>query len=765
MDSLTATDLRTAGEFRLLARLGSGGMGQVFLASSLAGRIVAVKVIHRELCQDTEFVRRFRNEVEAAQKVSGWYTAPVVAAGVDDNPPWLATAFVPGPSLDDIVTRHGPLPLPAVWRLAAGLAEALRAIHAAGLIHRDLKPANVLLAPDGPRVIDFGISRTVTDTRLTATGAIIGTLSYMSPEQVQALETGPVSDTFSLGSVLAFAASGAAPFSGSPGAPSASVMYRIVHGEPDLGAVPAEIRGLVEACLAKDPRQRPDLGRVAAHSTATAERLGLSPAAFWPQQVARVITAQQAALTAQIEALQVTPGTQVEGSWGGNGGATWGGGVAAGGLTRPGGPTGLGGVGGPPGPSGVGGPGTGIAGSGLEVLGQVGTNRGTSRRGLLIGAGVGSIAVIGGAVGWAFSSRGLAAGASSADSGNIASPTGQGLPTGQSLQQYYGAGTRRTAAWKVPTGNAIEANPGAGGGMVYVASTDNNVYAVNIATRRQAWTFQAGAVTAAPEAVGDVVCLSTTAGHFYALRVADGKAAWDVDTSVAAAYKRTWAVDGGNVILGTDTESPQAYDAATGKKGVRYSMQEPYATALSAADGTLYAIDALGMCYAFHTATDTEIWHTQLLSSDDQPGTGLTIDSGGVYVGTLSGALYKIDATTGKVLWTYHPGSGMESNVIVANGVVYLRDNNGTVHAISAATKKQLWAKTATATGIYGPAVSGGRVYYTTALALQALDAKSGDPVWAFTAPNNAELLATPVVANGLVFIGSYDDGLYAVQA
>ena len=316
MESLAATDLRGVGEFRLLARLGSGGMGQVFLASSLAGRIVAVKVIHRELCQDTEFVRRFRNEVEAAQKVSGWYTAPVVAAGVDDNPPWLATAFVPGPSLEDIVSRYGPLPLPAVWRLAAGLAEALRAIHGAGLVHRDLKPANVLLAPDGPRVIDFGISRAVTDTRLTATGAIIGTLSYMSPEQVQALETGPASDTFSLGSVLAFAASGSAPFSGAPGAPSASVMYRIVYAEPDLRAVPPDVRGLIEACLAKDPRQRPDLGRVAAHGTATAERLGLSPATFWPHEVATVIQAQQAALTAQIQALQVAPGTRAEGPLG-----------------------------------------------------------------------------------------------------------------------------------------------------------------------------------------------------------------------------------------------------------------------------------------------------------------------------------------------------------------------------------------------------------------------------------------------------------------
>jgi outer membrane protein assembly factor BamB len=661
-----------------------------------------------------------------------------------------------------------------VWRLAAGLAEALRAIHGAGLVHRDLKPANVLLALDGPRVIDFGISRAVTDTRLTATGAIIGTLSYMSPEQVQALETGPASDVFSLGSVLAYAASGTEPFRVAPGAPSASVMYRIVHGEPDLAAVPADVRGLIEACLAKDPRQRPDLRQVAAHSTATAERLGLSPATFWPGDVAKVIQAQQAALSAQIEALQVAPGTQVEGPWAGNrttaaparpSASTWPRAAASSPVTDPAPARGVGPATGG-GPGGFSGPGTGIGANGLEVAVPPGMTRGTSRRGLLIGAGVGSIAVIGGAVGWALSSR-SAGGAPSVGTGNTSLPTGLGLPTGESssLQQYYGTGTRRTAVWKCPTGNAIQANVGVGGGMVYVASTDNNVYAVKAANGQKAWTFETGSVTAPPEVVGDVVCLATSAGHFYALRVADGKRAWDTDTSVAATYKRTWAVDGGNVILGTETTSPRAYDAATGAKGVTYSTQEPYVLALSAAGGVLYAIDAFGMLYAFHTANGTEIWHKQLLSSDDLPGTGLTIDSGGIFVGTLSGTLYKVDATNGKVLWTYHPGSGIESNIVVADGVVYFRDNNGTLHAISAATNKQLWAKTAVATGIYGQAVAGGRVYYTISLALQALDAKSGDPVWAFTAPNNAALLGTPAVANGLVFIGSYDDGLYAIKA
>ena len=759
MDSLTATDLRTVGEFRLLARLGSGGMGQVFLASSLAGRIVAVKVIHAELCRDTEFVRRFRHEVEAAQKVSGWYTAPVVAAGVDDNPPWLATAFVSGPSLDDIVTRHGPLPVPAVWRLAAGLAEALRAIHGTGLVHRDLKPANVLLALDGPRVIDFGISRAVADTRLTATGVIIGTLSYMSPEQVQAQPTGSESDTFSLGSVLAFAAAGAAPFNVGPGAPQASVMYRIVHGEPDLGAVPAEVRGLIEACLAKDPRQRPDLGRVAAYSTAAAERLGLSPAAFWPNEVAGVIQAQQAALAAQIEALRVAPSTQVDGAWPGSsrGPAPHGQAVPPSGrhstMT--------------PRPAPATAPGIGNGGTtfgGQAVPWQQGIARGTSRRGLLIGAGIGGIAVIGGGVGWALNSRSTTV--NSPPAGTL--PTGAALSTQQSMQKYYGAGARQKAAWKITTGNAIEANPGAGNGVVYVGSTDNNLYAVNIANGRQAWTHQAGTVTAAPEVVGDIVCLSTNEGHFSALHAANGALAWELDTNMPATYRRTWAVNGGSVILAREMAALQAYDAATGAKGVSFSTQEPYVMALSARDGVLYALDATGILYAFTVATGAEVWRKQLLSSDDHPGTGLTVDGDSIYLGTTSGTLYSVAAATGRVLWTYRSGSGMESDPVAANGIVYVKDNSGNVVAISASGKK-VWARGSVNTGFAGLTVASGRIYYSTALAIQALDAKSEAPVWAFTpsgaGSGGAEFLSTPVVANGFVLVGCSDNSLYAIQA
>jgi outer membrane protein assembly factor BamB len=768
MDSLTATDLRAVGEFRLLARLGSGGMGQVFLGSSLAGRMVAVKVIHADLSRDPEFVRRFRHEVEAAQKVSGWYTAPVVAAGVDDDPPWLATAFVPGPSLDDIVTRHGPLPSPAVWRLAAGLAEALRAIHGTGLVHRDLKPANVLLAIDGPRVIDFGISRAVTaETRLTATGAVIGTLSFMSPEQVQAQETGPGSDTFSLGSVLAFAASGAGPFSVARGAPSAAVMYRIVHTDPDLAAVPAELRDLIQACLAKDPRERPDLGWVAAFASAAAERLGLSPAAFWPPEVAGVIQAQQAALTAHIESLQTAPGTRAEGGWGASAGpggrhyarhqaptdspvptefpwsaAGSGPAVATGSATEPGAGNG------------------GSTRGGHATPRRAGARPEVSRRGLLIGAGVGGVAVIGGAVGWALNSR-SAANPSSA----LTLPTG----AGQEMQKYYGDGARRSAVWKFATGNAIQANPGVGGGVVYVGSTDNSLYAVTAADGRRAWSFQSGAVTAAPAVVGSVVCLSTSKGHFYALRVTDGARAWDVDTGMTALWKPSWAVDGANVILAQEGVPAQAYQAATGAKGVSFRTQEPYVTALTAANGTLYALDGSGILYAFHTATGAEIWHSRLLASDDPPGTGLTVDGDAIYLGTVSGTLYAISAATGQVRWPYHPGSGIESSLAVADGTVYLKDGNGMVHAVDTASGKKIWSRESIPSGLWGVSAAGGRVYYSTELAVQALDAKTGAPLWAFTpsgtASGTATFLSTPAVAGGKVFVGCGDDSLYAFQA
>jgi serine/threonine protein kinase len=279
MQPLAPTDPREAGEFRLSARLGLGGMGRVFLGYSPAGRAVAVKVCHSDLAADPAFIRRFAREATAAQAVNGLYTAQVVAAGPYDLPPWMATAFVPGPSLADYVDSFGPLPEQAVWRLAAGLAEALLAVHAAGLVHRDLKPSNVLLAVDGPRVIDFGIASALEDTALTNTGSVLGSPPYMAPEQATGMPAGPASDVFALGSTLAFAAAGVPPF-GHGDAPA--VLFRVVHMPPALGSLPEGLRNVVAACLAKDPAARPTLPQLLHACRDAAAEGGNSAASFWP---------------------------------------------------------------------------------------------------------------------------------------------------------------------------------------------------------------------------------------------------------------------------------------------------------------------------------------------------------------------------------------------------------------------------------------------------------------------------------------------------
>jgi hypothetical protein len=279
-------DPELIGPYRLRGRLGTGGMGRVYLGLSPGGRAAAIKVIRSELAQDPEFRARFRREVAVARQVSGLYTAPVLDADADGPEPWLATAYVPGPSLADAVSQHGPLPAPSVLMLAAGLAEALSAIHSAGVVHRDLKPANVLLADDGPRVIDFGISRAAEGSSLTHTGLVVGSPGFMSPEQAEGREVGPPSDIFSLGAVLAFAATGRGPF-GSGSTPA--LVYRVVHDVPQLDLVPAEIRPLIERCLAKDPAGRPTAAGLLAGAA-----LGVPGQDWLPEPVTRTFRRDEA---------------------------------------------------------------------------------------------------------------------------------------------------------------------------------------------------------------------------------------------------------------------------------------------------------------------------------------------------------------------------------------------------------------------------------------------------------------------------------------
>ncbi|WP_129838890.1 protein kinase [Streptomyces sp. RFCAC02] len=265
MQPLRDHDPDRIADYRLIGRLGEGGMGVVYLARSSRGRTVAVKTIRAELAASPEFRRRSARETAAARRVGGDRAAPVLAADPDAPLPWVATAYVAGPTLHEVVAaRYGPLPEYSVRALAAGLCRALDDIHAAGLVHRDLKPSNVLITIDGPTVIDFGIARALDDSLtggLTTTGAVIGSPGFMSPEQVRGETLTVASDVFALGAVLAFAACGRLPFGAPDGAPHA-LMYRVVHESPDLAGVPEPLRGLVGHCLAKDPADRPALAEL-----------------------------------------------------------------------------------------------------------------------------------------------------------------------------------------------------------------------------------------------------------------------------------------------------------------------------------------------------------------------------------------------------------------------------------------------------------------------------------------------------------------------
>ncbi|MEU6112634.1 serine/threonine-protein kinase [Streptomyces albidoflavus] len=267
MEQLGPGDPQHIGAYRLQARLGAGGMGQVYLARSERGRTVAVKLVRRELAEQAEFRDRFRKEVAAARRVGGAWTAPVLDADTEAEVPWLATGYVAGPSLQSVVaSHHGPLPERSVRILGAGLTHALKDIHAAGLIHRDLKPSNVLLTIDGPRVIDFGIARaleTTAEAALTRTGAVVGSPGFMAPEQVRGDRVTPAADVFCLGSVLAYAATGALPF-GTATSGVHALMYRIAQEPPNLADVPENLQDLIGACLAKNPEDRPTLDRLLA---------------------------------------------------------------------------------------------------------------------------------------------------------------------------------------------------------------------------------------------------------------------------------------------------------------------------------------------------------------------------------------------------------------------------------------------------------------------------------------------------------------------
>ncbi|MCM1939990.1 protein kinase [Streptomyces sp. G3] len=472
MRKLGGGDPQHIGAYRLLGRLGAGGMGHVYLARSDRGRTVAVKLVREELAALEEFRERFRQEVESARRVGGHWTAPVLDADTEAAVPWVATGYVAGPSLQQVVGHdHGALPERSVRTLGAGLAHALQDIHAAGIVHRDLKPSNVLVTIDGPRVIDFGIARaleTVTDGGVTRTGALVGSPGFMAPEQVRGDRVTPACDVFCLGSVLAYAATGNLPF-GSANSGVHALMFRIAQEEPDLAGVPEGIADLVRDCLRKDPAARPGLAevleRTGAQDTVTGGRsrdpwLPSALVAQLGRHAVRLLDTENPE-SPEAPGPPDAPGSAAPGPGGVRGHAGPGGAAPAGvgpdGAGSGGGvPGGAGAVGAVPGGVGAGGGAPGGAGPGGAGLGGAGAG------GVVPGAAGAAGPVSGGAWPGGSGPDGASGGPASGVPGGAPDGPASGVPGGAGPGGAAAGGVVPGGAW--PGGSGRDGVPGGASG-------------------------------------------------------------------------------------------------------------------------------------------------------------------------------------------------------------------------------------------------------------------------------------------------------------
>ena len=760
-EALQGDDPRQVGPFRVVARLGAGGMGRVYLGRSKAGRAVAVKVVRPELAGDGEFRRRFAREVAVARTVNGFFTAGVVAADPDGSPPWLATAYVPGVSLDRAVAEHGPWPEASVLALGAGLAEALEAIHAAGVVHRDLKPSNVLLASDGPRVIDFGISVALEASRLTRTDVAVGTPGFMSPEQLTGEAVGPASDVFSLGAVLAFTATGAGPF-GTGSLPA--MVYRVVHQEPDLSMLPPRLRPVVARCLAKRPGQRPSaselLDELAGSVTAKSTIVEFFADSAWmPGEVARLVHAKVAAPptpsgTAGGSSLphpgpdtprqdtprqdtagedmprEVTAGEDTAGDPG---------------MQEPGEQAGSRR---PIVPSTPASSADGAPEHGTVLLTEVyGSDDPAVRSG---GRDAARTAVADGRTGSRPTRmprrrvlRGLAA---------IGVTAAVGWPLYEVLSRIPGLPKRQ---WAFATGGWVRSSPAMVGGVVYVGSDDGKVYAITAASGLQRWSFRTGAeVVSSPAVAKGVVYVGSDDGKVYAIDAATGRKRWSFATD--GWVRSSPAVTKGTVYVSSGDFNVYALDAATGRKRWSFRTGAEVGSSPAVADGVVYVGGGDTKVYALDAATGRKRWSFR---------TGAEVDSspavadGVVYIGGRDTKVYALDAATGRERWSLATFSWVRSSPTVVGGVVYVGINNGTVYAIEAATGRKRWSFSKGATVQSSPVVVDGVVYIGFDDTVYALDAATGRERRSFAI--RGSIVSTPAVADGMVYFGG-SESVYA---
>ncbi|MFJ2899820.1 serine/threonine-protein kinase [Streptomyces sp. NPDC087218] len=751
-----------AGQYCLEARLGAGGMGVVHLARSASGLQLAVKVVHQQYAADPEFRARFRQEVGAARRVSGAFTAPVVDADPDAVLPWMATLYVPGPTLADQVKRNGPMAPAELRRLTAGLAEALRDIHRAGVIHRDLKPSNVLLSDSGPKVIDFGISRPYDSDLRTETGKLIGSPPYMAPEQFQRpREVGPAADVFALGGVLVHAATGRGPFdSDSP----YIVAYQVVHDEADLAGVPEDLAPLIGQCLAKDPAGRPTPDEI----MRALRPPSYEAAAFIPSQRRPAAAFEP---TAAVSAL--VPGSDAE--TGPDTDTHVGAGAPGGGRTDGGGRTG-------------------------GAVGR-GTGKGTGRRWL---AATAALLVVGAGGVWAAGAVG-----GSGDSGGTGEPGGAGGAKGVADSFAPWRTSLRTAGSSTPACSPADGTDGeqapdgsggtADGGPValYCAAGGVGVARLDPSDGRVLWSRTAAAADADSGAAdrdgddasavgvvsvsGGLVHTAVPGGRLRAYDPARGEQVWDTDLS---AYVGTPFAAGGSLLLVAEDGTTEALDAATGVPLWRHPLaghQRPDYALYDGSTGLAYAFEhsAYGsttLITAVDAKTGRAAWQRRLAGMLTPVGSA----AGSLVLTSMNGdaqtvGLVRYDPGRRHVERMALPFRMNEPEVVVGGDTAYLLAHGGTLVAVdtrSGGGKPVRWQLETAAGRTSAPVLAAGnRLYFSAADGrLLAVDTERGT-LLGQTAPRlrggrltYSSALPAPVAAERTVFGTAPDGSVFAVD-
>ncbi|GAA2918309.1 serine/threonine-protein kinase [Streptomyces thioluteus] len=765
MEQLTQHDPRRIGPFEVLGRLGAGGMGLVYLARSASGRRVAIKTVRTELAEDQLFRVRFTREVEAARAVSGFYTAAVVDADPRAAVPWLATAYVPAPSLEEIINECGPLPAQAVRWLAAGIAEALQSIHSAGLVHRDLKPSNVLVVEDGPRVIDFGIASGVSNTRLTMTNVAVGTPAYMSPEQARdSRSVTGASDVFSLGSTLVFAGTGHAPFHG---ANPVETVFMLLREGPDLSGLPDELRPLIDSCMQMAAEHRPtpaDLqAQLGPHLFASGGGDDSGTASAWlPPDAVSLIEhrraghrpaaapargARSAAAPPRPARPPAAPSYEPSRAPAGPG---WADSRATGPVApRTGTPDPRGGPIAAPAPAPDRAPAP--VAQGRHAAAPVVTDDGGAVR--LPGAQV----PIGPGPRVADAREPYTAPGASwvRPPGATAAPAAPEAPPNSTVDPS------RWRPWRFRMSNDVWGTPVVAGDLVYVTSFE--VHALDVASGRR--QFKTRDVAWAM-AVADGRIHASDGPTLYALDATDGTERWRLSTD---GWVYSLGTDRGTVVTGTRGGGAQAWEAATGELlwetgGLQTDFETPDCGPV-VHDGTVF-VWSDGRLRALDARSGTERWNYPVGDASSCGGVPVRLHSapdGVVYVAAGT-RLIAVDAARGDVRWRFEAPAVFLGPPAWSAGGVYAADYLGTVYALDAASGHERWRIATEARQSTAPVlVANGLVHLGSGGALYTLDAVTGTPRWRFAA--GGEIVGSPAVADGRVHFGSADHCLYALDA